>query len=99
VGIKEHKEIESKIVSITPNPFYNRVNIGYNLENGSNATLSIYDTSGNLIKVLVDKRQSAGHYTLSWNGRDRNGKAISRGTYLLILKTGRKIYKEKLIRM
>ncbi len=99
VGIKEQKNVESGIVTLTPNPFYDKINISYNIKNASNVTLSIFDASGNLVRVLVDKRQSAGHYKISWNGRDRSNNAVSRGTYFLVLTTERKIYKEKLIRM
>ena len=44
-------------------------------------TLRIYDVSGRLIRTLVDEPQTAGEKTVTWNGRDTQGRSVASGVY------------------
>ena len=70
-----------------PNPFKQKTLINYNvLENGP-VSLRIYSLDGHLIQTLVNARQTAGYYSVSWDGKNDKGKVIARGVYLYQLKS------------
>ncbi len=41
----------------------------------------MYDTSGRLIKTLLDKEMPADSYNISWDGTDNNRASIASGVY------------------
>lgn len=65
-----------------PNPFNPTTNIRYELQSNSRVLLSIYNTIGEQVKVLIDEPQTAGAKTAAWNGRDDRGKMQSSGVYI-----------------
>lgn len=64
-----------------PNPFNPTTTIPYNLPKRSDVTLTIYDMLGRKVATLVNKTQSAGHYTVQWNGLNDRGLPVSTGIY------------------
>ncbi|HTZ50406.1 MAG TPA: FlgD immunoglobulin-like domain containing protein, partial [Spirochaetia bacterium] len=46
-------------------------------------TITVFDMSGSVIKVLARGQQAAGTYTTSWDGKNRNGAAVARGVYFI----------------
>ena len=71
-----------------PNPFNPSTGIIYQLPTNSNVQLSIHDMSGNLIKQLVDQSQTAGAYSVVWNGTNDAGDNITNGVYTYRLQAG-----------
>jgi flagellar hook assembly protein FlgD len=82
-----------------PNPFnpetvirYGIRDTGYGINTNHESrithpvSLKIYNTTGQLVKTLVDKEQSAGYYSVKWNGKDDNNKEVSSGIYIYRLK-------------
>ena len=61
-----------------PNPFPNGTTLRYHLTERTHISIEIYNTQGNLIKVLVNQEQAPGIYTVNWNAAN-----ISNGTYLI----------------
>ncbi len=55
-------------LSIYPNPFNSKTAITYTLPAQSLVTLSIYNTRGQLVDVLVDRLMPAGRHSLVWDG-------------------------------
>ena len=55
------------IVSAYPNPFAGSSNVKYRVTKPSNVTISVYDASGKMVKVLVNQKQNAGTYNVQWN--------------------------------
>ena len=82
-----------------PNPFNPTTVISYTLGNESNVSLVIYNILGEAVKVLVDKYQTAGDYSIEWNGTDRNGRAVSSGVYFYKLSTGNYTETKKMMLM
>lgn len=70
-----------------PNPFRAHTNIKYSLPTESKVSLSIFDISGRLIRTLVNQKQSAGIYSIFWDGKDKQRKSVSSGVYFYHLKT------------
>ncbi len=50
-----------------PNPFNPTTNINYNLPNSNFVTLKVYDAVGNEIETLVNEKQNAGSYSVTFN--------------------------------
>jgi len=71
-----------------PNPFNPTTTIAFGLKAPSHVSLRIYDVSGRLVRVLVEKGYTEGHYREQWDGRDRNGLPVASGVYFYRLTTG-----------
>jgi len=71
-----------------PNPFNPSTTIKYQLAKSGATILRIYNTVGEEIRTLVHENQSAGKYTVNWNGKDNQGNAVASGLYILTLRSG-----------
>ncbi len=65
-----------------PNPFNAKTTIRYRLPQPGHVTISIYNASGQLIDTLVDARQPAGQFTVSWDGA-----TVASGIYFYRIQT------------
>jgi hypothetical protein len=68
-----------------PNPFNPSTTITYSLKDTGPVRLFIYNIRGQLIRELVNAEQTAGHYTLEWDGRDQNSVPVPSGTYIYMI--------------
>jgi hypothetical protein len=64
-----------------PNPFNPQTSIRYALPQDAQVRLVIYNLLGRKVKTLVDERQSAGHKTVWWDGKDEKGDPAASGVY------------------
>ncbi|MDE2999110.1 MAG: cohesin domain-containing protein [Gemmatimonadota bacterium] len=64
-----------------PNPFNPRTSIRYDLAEGGDVLLRIYNLLGQEVRTLVRERQRAGRYTAQWSGNDNRGVPVSSGVY------------------
>jgi hypothetical protein len=76
-----------KLYRNSPNPFRGTTRIAYDLPVRSKVYLSIYDAGGRQVRRLADGWQDAGRYGLTWDGRDKRGRACPTGVYFCSLKT------------
>ena len=65
-----------------PNPFNLATRIHYSLPREDHVRILIYDLLGKKITTLIDERQQAGYYVITWDGRDNSGRLVSSGIYL-----------------
>jgi len=65
-----------------PNPFNPITCIKYSLDKESRTSLKIYDTSGRMVKALVDRIQQTGDYSITWRGENEMGQPVSSGIYI-----------------
>ena len=75
-----------------PNPFNPETWIPYQLSEGSLVSVSIYDTTGKLVRTLSLGYQSAGFYNSPeraayWDGRNALGEPVASGVYFYQLET------------
>ena len=75
-----------------PNPFNPETWIPYRLSADSDATLSIYNVQGQLVRRLNLGEQTAGEYSTQeraayWDGRNNSGAQVSSGIYFYRLST------------
>jgi len=86
-----------------PNPFNAetvlRYQINQNLGDAVDVKLLVYNSLGELVRTLVNERQSNGKYAVTWDGRDNNGISVSSGTYISRFITKNHISSLKMIYM
>lgn len=80
-----------------PNPFNPQTAISYQLPNFNAVKLSIYNMLGQEIKTLVDQKQAAGSYTVSWDGTNAFGAAVASGVYIYRLSAGDAVSVKKML--
>jgi len=80
-----------------PNPFNPETTIEYDINKDCHVTLKIYNMAGQLIKVLVDEYQTAGHYAIIWHGDNEKGEEVASGVYFYQLQAGGKVLMKKMV--
>ena len=65
-----------------PNPFNPETTIRYALPVEGRVSVTIYNTSGQRIRTLVEGEQTAGYHHTVWDGQDDSGQAVASGLYL-----------------
>jgi hypothetical protein len=78
-------------LNVLPNPFNPQLEIHGELPKPGHVRVSVSDVRGREIFVLFDGQQVAGETSWKWNGRDRTGRAVASGVYLIRLETDRRI--------
>lgn len=68
-----------------PNPFNAETVLEFLIRNNGKVTLQIYNTCGQLVKLLENRLLPAGRYRYCWDGTDTRGKACASGLYLAML--------------
>ena len=76
-----------------PNPFNPETWIPYQLAKDTTVTISIYNTKGQLIRMLHPGNKEAGIYMTKaraayWNGKDSFGQSVASGVYYYFLRAG-----------
>ena len=71
-----------------PNPFNPSTTIPYTLKMAGHVNISVYNITGRKVRTLVNGYQTAGHHTVTWNGRDKDDRNVSAGVYIYRIQTG-----------
>ncbi|MCP3681840.1 MAG: T9SS type A sorting domain-containing protein [bacterium] len=83
--------ITSALVQNYPNPFNATTNISFDLVEDGNASLQIYNLTGQLVETLVDGHMLEGHYNINWDAS-----LYSSGIYFYKLITGDKTFAKRM---
>ena len=88
-------EVPSREIKVSnyPNPFRQRVTIGYRLPAPGHVRLTVYDVLGRELAVLVDERQSAGSHSAKLDAS-----SWPSGVYLYRLEVGNRVATGRLVR-
>ena len=78
--------VEYELFQAYPNPFNLNTTIGYKLSNPAFVQLHIYNTTGQLIKTLVDGARAEGRHTVRWDGTDDLNQVMPSGVYFYTLR-------------
>ena len=78
-----------------PNPFSNYTLINYNLPEPQKAVLTIYNTKGEVVRIIANNAADKGEFT--WDGSDNFGNTVANGVYFYKLQAGKNVYTRKLI--
>ncbi len=84
------KNDEISVAQNFPNPFSNTSTINISLKKEADVEIEIYNSVGQLITTVLNKRLSAGEHTLSMNAQD-----LENGVYNLVLKVNNKFVLSK----
>jgi len=71
-----------------PNPFNPTTRISYQLPQGEQVSLWIFNTLGQKVRTLVNETKAAGSYDVYWDGKDDTGKEMSAGIYIYKIQAG-----------
>ena len=71
-----------------PNPFNASTVIRYSLPIEGFVRINIYDELGRLIRTLLNKNQSPGDHTMTWDGKNDAGEFVSSGLYFYRMTAG-----------
>ncbi|UCH15298.1 MAG: T9SS type A sorting domain-containing protein, partial [Bacteroidales bacterium] len=65
-----------------PNPVSDLTYIDYMIPDEAQVQLSVYNIVGQHVITLVNKRQLAGQYQVTWDGVDQNNNKVTDGVYI-----------------
>lgn len=85
-----------------PNPFNPNTIIKFTVpgtigRDVTSVSLKIFNSSGQLVKILVSNKLSAGSYSSTWNARDNYGKEVPNGMYYCQMVVDNKILTKKML--
>jgi len=80
-----------------PNPASHATSLSYSLGTDCPVELSVYSTSGRLVRTLVDTGMSEGPKSVEWDLRDSRGNEVASGVYFVRLEAGDSALARKLI--
>ena len=71
-----------------PNPFNPSTTIEYEIPNSSDVNVSIFDIRGQIVKELLNERQTEGVHKVTWNGTNQNQEQVASGVYIYTIQYG-----------
>ncbi|MBE0433658.1 T9SS type A sorting domain-containing protein [candidate division WOR-3 bacterium] len=69
--------------ALYPNPFTRQLRVSYQVAVSGPVSLRIYDALGRHVSTLVDAVRAPGYYTVTWPGRDDQGRKVLAGVYFV----------------
>ena len=88
---------ETGLAPNAPNPFNASTLIRFQLSVAGPVRVRIYNALGQMVRDLVEGQYSAGHYAVSWDGRNRNGVEAGSGMYFYVLETEQGIWPRRML--
>jgi hypothetical protein len=80
--------IRASLAQNVPNPFNPNTIIAFTLPAIQEATLTIYDAQGKLVRNLYNGVRRSGPHSIVWDGKDDKGAPVGSGIYFYRLQTG-----------
>ena len=80
-----------------PNPFNTTTIIRFDLPQATQVEMVIYNILGQRIISLISRQLPPGHHAITWNGRNKNGRAVASGVYFTRIVAGEKIAVKKML--
>tara|TARA_Y100001970_G_C14031938_1_gene749105 strand:- start:251 stop:760 length:510 start_codon:yes stop_codon:yes gene_type:complete len=74
-----------------PNPFNNKINISFMVNQPGLGNIIIFDILGKRIKTITRKNYEVGRDLIFWNGNDDYNRSVSGGLYLIGFEVDNKI--------
>ena len=90
--IEQPLTFEAVLGNSYPNPFRDRVHIPYTVKMPGRVYIEVFNQLGQRVHVLVDGEHAPGTYTLTWDGRDAEGRLVSSGVYVFRMKAGQETW-------
>ncbi len=71
-----------------PNPFNPETTFRFDLPKPSQVSFEIYDLMGRRVRTLLEKKMTAGEYSVLWDGKDNYGRVLPSGVYYFKITAG-----------
>lgn len=81
-------QVATRLEGSAPNPFASSTAVRFSLAREEAVDLVVCDISGRIVTSLHRGTMSAGPHSITWDGRDAAGRAVSPGVYLCRLRAG-----------
>ena len=89
-SVEEGNGTRALALSIPRNPFAGATSVEFAVPGGGEATVTVHDVSGRLVRVLHRGRAATSPQVARWDGTDADSRAVASGVYLFRLEsTGR----------
>ncbi len=82
---------QTMLTGVHPNPSNSLTTLSFALKLEGRVKIGIYDLTGRRLNVLSDQKFAAGPHTLTWNGRDSQGRVMPSGIYVVRLESGSRV--------
>jgi photosystem II stability/assembly factor-like uncharacterized protein len=80
-----------------PNPFNPSTTIGFQMSQRENAQVNIYNSIGQLLRILVNDQREPGTHTVVWDGKDNSGNFVASGSYFYQVQVGDMLQTKKML--
>jgi hypothetical protein len=80
-----------------PNPFNPSTTIEYSLSRRHKVSIDVFNIMGQKVRTLIDREQSAGAYTITWDGTTDTGNRAATGIYLYRFQAGDYVETKKML--
>jgi hypothetical protein len=77
-----------RLAPVQPNPLRRDGRIGFELDRRADVTLGVYDVQGRHVARIASGSFDAGWFDVTWDGRDRRGRPVPSGLYVVRLEAG-----------
>ena len=85
--------LQRHFIKVSPNPFSEKLNISYVLDNRCKVKIEIVNMYGKVISTLIDELQNKGEQSVTWSP----SKEIANGVYFILLQKDNELYAQKII--
>lgn len=96
VGLGDAAIAEPHFSNPWPNPARVGTRFTVSLARAQSLQIDAYDVTGRLVKTLATGIHSAGTFDLTWDLRDREGRALKAGVYLVRAQVGERVFLRRL---
>lgn len=93
ISFRLANELEQNV----PNPFNPVTTIKYSIAHDEDVNLVIYDVGGRRVRTLVDARQRADVYKVTWDGINDDGQRVASGMYFYKFAAGKFVQTRKMV--
>ena len=97
IATKGQAPAETGLAPNVPNPFNASTLIRFQLSTDGPMRLRLYNALGQVVHELVEGEYAAGHYAVSWDGRDLRGREVGSGMYFNVLETEDGIWRQRML--
>jgi photosystem II stability/assembly factor-like uncharacterized protein len=103
VGIESHPALSAPtgfaLSQNYPNPFNPSTQIEYRVASNSVVKITIYSSTGQKVKTLVNRQEGPGDFSATWFGKNDSGNDVSSGIYAYKFQAGAFTQTRKMILM
>jgi hypothetical protein len=79
--VDDNPNFATKLINNYPNPFNPETKINFTLSKGQKVELEIFNIRGQKVKTLCNEELKEGSHSITWKGKDNDGKPVSSGMY------------------